>query len=54
MTQAMNRHLVDSLRHGTPLAISIYDMGTWCAAIPLSQESIARGFAPVAFPDFYV
>lgn len=54
MTQAMNRHLVDSLRHGTPLAISIYDMATWCAAIPLSQESIARGFAPVAFPDFYV
>ena len=53
MTQAMNQHLVDSLRHGTPLAISIYDMATWCAAIPLSQESIARGFAPVAFPDFY-
>ena len=53
MTQAMNRHLIDSLRNGSPLSISIYDMATWCAAIPLSRESIAHGFAPVNFPDFY-
>ncbi|MCR4810075.1 MAG: Gfo/Idh/MocA family oxidoreductase [Prevotella sp.] len=53
MTQSMNQHLIDSLRNGLPLSISIYDMATWCAAIPLSCESIARGFAPVQFPDFY-
>jgi predicted dehydrogenase len=53
MTQAMNQHLIDSLRSGSPLSISIYDMATWCAVIPLSKESIARGFAPVPFPDFY-
>lgn len=54
MTTAMNRHLIDCLRLGHTPAISAADMATWCAAIPLSQESIARGFAPVAFPDFYV
>ena len=54
MTLAMNRHLIDCLRMGHTPAISTADMATWCAAIPLSQESIARGFAPVAFPDFYI
>ena len=53
MTAAMNHHLIESLRYGRPLSISIYDMATWCAAIPLSRESIERNFAPVAFPDFY-
>ena len=54
MTQAMNQHLIDCLRNGSPLSISIYDMATWCAAIPLSRESIAYGFAPVQYPDFYI
>jgi len=54
MTLAMNRHLIESLRTGTPLSISVADMATWCAVIPLSYESIERHFAPVAFPDFYV
>ena len=47
MTLAMNRHLIQSLVSGQPLAIDIYDLATWCSVIPLSEESIRRGFAPV-------
>ena len=53
MTTAMNRHLIDSLLNGSPLDISVQDMATWCAAIPLSQDSISGGFVPVPYPDFY-
>ena len=53
MTQTMNRHLIESLRTGSPLAISVRDMATWCAAIPLSRLSIERHSAPVDYPDFY-
>ena len=52
MTAAMNHHLVDALLNDKPLAVSVEDMATWCAVIPLSKLSIERGFAPVAFPDF--
>ena len=53
MTLAMNRHLIESLRTEEPFAISVADLATWCAAIPLSSESIEKGFAPVPYPDFY-
>ena len=53
MTLAMNRRLIAALAGGRPFGIDINDLATWCAVIPLSEESIARGFAPVRFPDFY-
>ena len=53
MTKAMNHHLIDCLLRGASPSISIADLATWCAAIPLSKDSIERGFAPVPYPDFY-
>ena len=53
MTRAMNDHLIQVLLNNVSPAISLQDMATWCAAIPLSAQSIAQGFAPVAYPDFY-
>jgi len=47
MTLAMNRALIYNLRHGRPADISVYDLARWCSIIPLSEESIARGFAAV-------
>ena len=52
MSLAMNRCLVESLTEGIPYGISLYDLATWCAVIPLSRLSIERGFAPVPFPTF--
>lgn len=50
MTVAMNGALISALREGRPLDISVHDLALWCSVIPLSEQSIARGFAPVAFP----
>jgi predicted dehydrogenase len=30
----------------------VYDAATWSAIIPLSESSVARGSAPIDFPDF--
>lgn len=32
--------------------IDVYDAATWLAITPLSEQSIAMGSAPMAFPDF--
>jgi hypothetical protein len=32
--------------------IDVYDAVTWSSVMPLSAESLARGGAPVAIPDF--
>ena len=50
MTIAMNAALISALREGRPLDISVHDLALWCSVIPLSELSIAKGFAPVAFP----
>lgn len=52
MTYEMNRRLIHSLACGLPTDTDVYDLATWCAVIPLSQQSIEQGFMPVAFPDF--
>lgn len=49
MTRAMNRHLVEALLNGRSPGISVCDMARWCAVVPLSEQSIQRGFAPVEF-----
>lgn len=43
---------VSAVRAGTPPPIDVYDSVAMSAIIPLSEQSIAQGSAPVAFPDF--
>ena len=52
MTRAMNRHLVEALLNGRSPSISVSDMARWCAVVPLSEQSIQRGFAPVEFRHY--
>jgi predicted dehydrogenase len=41
-----------AVRNKAPTPIDIYDSVIMCAPIPLSEQSIANGSAPVPFPDF--
>ena len=43
---------IECIRLGRPCPIDVYDAVAWMAVTPLSEESIAKGGAPVAFPDF--
>ncbi len=43
---------IECVRTGTPCPIDVYDAAAWMAVTPLSEESIAKGGAPVSFPDF--
>ena len=42
----------DCLKTGAPMPIDVYDAASWMAITALSEESIQRGGAPVAIPDF--
>jgi hypothetical protein len=44
--------IVQCLREGLPLDQDVYDAATWSVVAPLSEQSVAKGGAPVAFPDF--
>lgn len=46
------RAFADSVRDQTTPPIDTYDTAAWAAITALSEESIALGSAPVAFPDF--
>lgn len=46
------RDFVTAVRNGTPPPIDVYDAVTWSAIVPLSEESVRRGGAPVAVPKF--
>ena len=41
-----------AIRTGNPMPVDVYDMAALMAITPLSEQSIALGGAPVAFPDF--
>ncbi len=43
---------IECVRTGTPCPIDVYDAAAWMVVTPLSEESIAKGGAPVMFPDF--
>ena len=43
---------IEAVRNGTPCPIDVYDAAAWMAVTPLSEASIAKGGAPVEFPDF--
>ena len=43
---------VNAVINKEPMPIDVYDMATWMAITPLTEDSIAQGGIPVAFPDF--
>ncbi len=46
------RAFVESMLAGTACPTDVYDAAAWMAVTVLSEQSIAQGSAPVAFPDF--
>ena len=46
------RAFIESVKAGTDTPIDAYDTAAWMAVGPLSEASIAKGGAPVEFPDF--
>lgn len=42
----------DCLKNGKEMPIDVYDAASWMIISTLSEQSIALGGAPVAFPDF--
>jgi len=44
--------IVHCLRNGEPLDQNVYEGCSWSAVSPLSEQSVATGGKPVAFPDF--
>ena len=42
----------DSVKQGQTPPIDVYDMASWMAVTALSEQSVAMGGLPVAFPDF--
>ncbi|HEY5914326.1 MAG TPA: Gfo/Idh/MocA family oxidoreductase [Verrucomicrobiae bacterium] len=52
MDYLMNWRLVQCLREGLPLDLTVYDAAAWSSIFPLSIASVAKGSAPVVVPDF--
>jgi predicted dehydrogenase len=48
----MAYRLVETIREGLPPDFDVYDAAAWSAPFPLSEMSIAKGSAPMKFPDF--
>jgi hypothetical protein len=46
------RGFTESIKRGIRFPIDSYDTAAWKAIAPLSEQSIALGSEPVAFPDF--
>ncbi len=44
--------LVECMREGLAPDIDVYDAASWSAPGPLSEASVAKGSAPMPFPDF--
>lgn len=52
MDYIMDYRLIYCLRHGLPLDEDVYDAAEWSSIIPLSEQSVLQGSAPVSIPDF--
>jgi predicted dehydrogenase len=52
MDYIMSWRLIQCLREGLPPDMDVYDAAAWSVPAPLSELSVARGSAPVPFPDF--
>lgn len=48
----MNWRLIQCVQEGLPPDMDVYDAAAWSAPGPLSEQSVAGGSVPVAFPDF--
>ncbi len=48
----MAYRLVECMREGLVPDYDVYDAASWSAPMPLSQMSVAKGSAPMRFPDF--
>lgn len=48
----MAYRLVQTMREGLAPDYDVYDAATWSAPMPLSEMSVAKGSAPMKFPDF--
>ena len=46
------RAFIEAIRDNKLVPIDVYDTASWMAITPLSEDSIAKGSAPVAIPDF--
>jgi predicted dehydrogenase len=52
MDFVMAYRLIQTMRQGETPDINVYDAAAWSSAGPLSEASVAKGSAPVKFPDF--
>jgi hypothetical protein len=52
MDFVMAYRLIQCIREGAAPDIDVYDAAAWSAPGPLSEASVAKGSAPVPFPDF--
>ena len=48
----MAYRLVQCMREGLVPDMDVYDAAAWSVPGPLSEQSVAKGSAPVSFPDF--
>jgi hypothetical protein len=52
MDFVMAYRLIQCMKLGIEPDIDVYDAASWSAPAPLSEKSLAKGSAPVNFPDF--
>ncbi len=52
MDYVMNWRLIQCLREGWPLDLTVYDAAAWSSVVPLSIASVSNGSAAMAVPDF--
>lgn len=52
MDTIMDWRLIDCLRNGLPLDMTVYDAALWSSVGPLSEWSVANGFNSIDVPDF--
>ncbi len=52
MDYLMTWRLIQCLRSGSPLDMTVYDAAAWSSVFPLSVASVAQASTPVRIPDF--
>ena len=52
MDFVMAYRLIECMREGLAPDYDVYDAATWSAPFPLTEMSVAKGSAPMKFPDF--
>ena len=52
MDYIMAYRLIECMREGLAPDYDVYDAAAWSAPLPLTEMSVAKGSAPMKFPDF--